>query len=348
MTEIENEDFEELGYEEVRKIIKNREEKRDHRIFLKEKKKIYIFGVLCAFLILTLFYFVLPVSSVNAISVSGNSYLETDYIKEIAEISLDDKFYLSFPSLIKNRIMKNDLIEDCTVTMKTDHTIAISVVEKPILGYVYLDDPFYVLKDGTLVEMNSTNVTAISRVPLITGFKTDEDIENLVKAFEDVNQSVIEQMAEINRYSLSYDSHAMRVLMRSGVYFVGTYYSIYKVNYYNLIYARMSDKSLCIFGTEDSSVAFSAVCPWNEENLEYWTDSDGNTIMNSAGEKAVKHYYLNVDTIGNQLTDANGNPILIPIDEYGDEVYDTEFEEHYEEGYYATGTLIIPETVEEN
>ena len=44
--------------------------------------------------------------------------------------------------------------------------------------------------------------------------------------------------------------------------------------------------------------------------------------------------------------DENGNPIVIPIDEYAQDIVDKNFEENYEKGYYATGVLIIPE--EEN
>jgi len=63
-------------------------------------------------------------------------------------------------------------------------------------------------------------------------------------------------------------------------------------------------------------------------------------VVNSQGITAYRHYYK--DPQGNPALDANGNQIVIPIDENGDEVEDPDFQANYAAGYYASGTLQIP------
>ncbi len=345
MSQIEQDNFDELGFDDVKRVIKERKEKYDTSMFRRDERRIYLGSIVSAFFVIVLVYFLLPVSHVKAVSVSGNSYLDTGYIKEISKVTDRSRFYLCFPAFIKNRILENELIEECNVKMGQNHTIEISVKEKELLGYIYDDEPYIVTKNGSLVSLDSTNVSVISRIPLITGYYDTEQRNRLISALQSIHPEVIEQIAEINRYSLSYDPYGIRVLMRSGVYYVGSYDNLKEMNYFNRIYARLSEKSYCVFGT-DTNVAYSAVCPWNRENLEYWIGSDGNPVRNSAGEYAVKHYYLYVDSIGNRVKDSYGNLIPIPLNEHGDEVVDINFKKNFEEGYYATGVLVIPEDAE--
>jgi len=150
---------------------------------------------------------------------------------------------------------------------------------------------------------------------------------------------MIESIAEVDQFSMNYDDEALKILMRDGGYFISSYYGLSMINSYNEIYTQLSDKSLCIFAEDSTKVAYAKKCPWNETEtqLEYWQNADGSYITNKYGDKVVVHYYT--DTEGNNYLDASGSPIRIPVDVYGEEVPDQNFEENWKAGYYDSGTF---------
>lgn len=331
-----------LSYQHANRVYENILKKQEDTLFRKHTSRLIKTGCLLACIFITCIYFALPVSCVQSVTVTGNDYVSKEYVEDVAHLSSSSRFYLSFPFLLQARIRSDPMIQDCKVTLGRDRTIHIVIHEKKIIGYRYTDKAEIVFADGTTAELKSAYLDIIARVPLITGFDSEKKLERLSKAFQNVNQETIEDMSEVSEYSLSYDSQSIKVLMRSGGYFIGSYTSMDKINDYNSIYTRMNDKSYCVFGAEEGTdVAYAKVCPWNETAKEYWMDSSGNTILNSSHEKAIKHYYTDKD--GNTAVDANGNPICIPINENGDEVIDGDFLTHYEEGDYATGTLVLPQ-----
>lgn len=340
--------FNELGYDYADSIIAKHNKRRDDKLFLKDQLRLTVFSILVSGLLIAFVYFLLPVSKVNAVSVSGNLYLPDDYVKELSEITLNSRYYLVIPTIVESRIENDPMIEDCTVTLSEDHSIVLTVTEKKVIGYQYDEEALVILSDGTTAELKSEYLEIIAKVPLITGFTDDGEIASLAEAMSEVDQSVIEQMSEIDEYALSYDSDSIRILMRNGSYFIGNYGNISLVNSFDSVYEQLTDKTLCLFAADtniyttddDKNVVYSAVCPWNDTETEYWTDANGDYILNSSGEQIVKNYYT--DESGNYALDANGNKIAIPIDENGNEVTDGDFLTNYAAGYYATGTLVIP------
>lgn len=339
--ELQPENLEDISYDHVERIIESRRRRADEAAFRRHQKRIVRSAVVFGILTVIVCYFLLPVSRISSIRVEGNRYLSADYIRQVSQLTEDDRFYLTVPFLIEKRLEADPLIESADVSMMPDQTVRISVTEKKMIGYRYVTQPEVVLSDGSTAALKSEYLDLIAKIPLISGFEDEGELKKLASAFADVDQEVIEDMAEISEYSLSYDPSAIRVLMRTGGYFIGSYYSMENINSYNAVYALMSDHSKCLFSLEGQSKVAQQVCPWNEEGKEYWTDASGNYILNSSGEKAVRHYYT--DANGNAALDANGQKIVIPIDENGDEVKDGDFQSHYAAGYYASGSLVLPE-----
>ena len=83
--------------------------------------------------------------------------------------------------------------------------------------------------------------------------------------------------------------------------------------------------------------------------IHYVDKENANSIINKTNKTIYRSNDLgrgNDPEFDVLSIDENGNPIVIPIDEYAQDIVDKNFEENYEKGYYATGVLIIPE--EEN
>jgi cell division septal protein FtsQ len=240
---------------------------------------------------------------------------------------------------VQSKIQKDPMIQSCTVDMLDNNVVSIRVQEKKAVGYRYEDTPLILLEDGSTAELKSEYLSIIAKVPLVTGFSTQEQTHLLTKAFSAIDRSMIESIAEVDQFSLNYDDEALKILMRDGGYFISSYYGLSMINSYNEIYTQLSDKSLCIFAEDSTKVAYAKKCPWNETEtqLEYWQNDDGSYITNKYGDKVVVHYYT--DGEGNNYLDAKGSPIRIPVDIYGVEVPDENFEENWKAGYYDSGVF---------
>lgn len=344
--ELQPEMLEDISYDHVERIIESRRRRADEAAFRRHQGRIVRWAVITGILFIGIAYFLLPVSRISSVRIEGNSMLSDAYVRSLAQVTENDRFYLTVPFLVSSRLEKDPMIASAETEMLSDQTVCITVTEKKVIGYRYVTSPEVVFADGTVTELKSEYLDLIARVPLIIGFEDDGELKKLADAFSGIDQDVIEDMAEVSEYSLSYDPSAIKVLMRTGGYFIGSYYSMENINSYNEVYALMSDHSKCLFSLEGQAKVAQQVCPWNEEAEEYWTDENGNYILNSSGEKAVRHYYT--DAQGSPALDESGSRIAIPIDENGDEVKDADFQAHYTAGYYATGVLVVPENSDEN
>ena len=332
----------------VQQLFDERKRNTINRNVRHEEPKLFRMAVLCGAIIVMFAYFMMPVSRVHGISVTGNANLSRSYILNLAGVSEDSIYYLSLPVILERKLEHDPLIEKADVSLERDNTMSITVDEADVLGYRYDEEPVLLLTDGTSVPLKSEYLDIISRIPLVIGFNTEDQTAKLCKSFAGVEQSVIRDISEISQYSLSYDPQAIRVLMRSGGYFMGNYYNITVLNRYWDIYNHQNDKTQCIFADDSLTSAYSKMCPWDEPvvNKEYWKDEKGNIITNTYGDQVEKHYYL--DAYGNYATDGAGNKIPIPISLQGFEVPDDLFLKHYEKGFYKTGKLVLPEGYDEN
>ncbi len=338
--------------EGVSNLIRERELYKENLAFAKKQSRLFAWAIVFSVVFIVSFYFLLPMSKVKAVSVTGNNYLTSDYIENISGIDYNSRYFLILSSKIAKKVKNDPLIEDCTVRLLKNNIVQISVTEKKPVGYRYDDDnkAYILFSDGSKTELTSDYMSLLSRIPFIVGFTTDDQTHLLTQALASVSDEMIEEISEIRQYSMKYDSETLEIQMREGGYFFTDYYNISSINYYHETYVELKNKDYCLYaeGNSEQKTLSGRACPWNEEVVthEYWLDENGDYIYNKWGDAAVKHYYT--DKNGNKYLDDDGNPIVIPIDSYGSDNEDKNFEENYEKGYYSTGTLIIPEEDTEN
>ncbi len=331
----------------VDSLFQERAVNRDNEEFAKAKPILFRAALVLALFLLGLLYFLNPVSRVEVIAVRGADFLSRDYVSTLSRVTEKSIYYFVIPKQVESRLMSDPVIETASVKLETNNLVSITITEKEPIGYRYNEDkPMLVFSDGSTCELKSEYMSILSRVPYISGFTEEQQNHLLTQAFQKLDRSTIESMAEVNQYDLGYTDEAIEVLMRTGGYFFADYYSLSTLNSYEEIYQNMKDQSRCLYAYEADSdgnqVAVERACPWNETvtEREYWTDSDGNYIYDKWGDKAVKHYYQSSD---GYYLDASGNKIVIPIDENGNDVEDPDFLDHYLAGYYDSGTLVIPD-----
>lgn len=343
---VEEEDYVPSGVQEMfakKRLVKAYQE------FNNSQPKILKAAMFTAALFIILVYFSMSSSHVKGVSVNGNINLPSEYVKEISNINTDHRFFLTVPFVAELRLKSNPMIADAHVSWDSNNIISIQVTEKKAIGYRYdTDTPTVLLSDDTTADLDSGYLGIIANIPLITGFDDAEETRQLCNAFADVEPSVIADISEVSQYKLPYDDQTLKVLMRTGGYFVSNYHDLHLVNQYHLVVKKVTDATKCVFAFsgDTGDTVYTRTCPWDETSAqtEYWTDASGNVITNSYGDKVAKHYYT--DSTGANALDGSGNKIPIPIDSSGVETPDAKFQEHYAAGYYATGTLVLPEGAE--
>lgn len=332
----------------VESFFENRAVRMDNAEFESAQNRLFYLGVFLSAVLLVSLYVLSPTSRVRAISVRGNDYLEKSYIQKISEVSLNDIFYLQFPTAIAAKIESDAVIGRAEVALLRDNIIEITVQEKQPIGYRYDNEaPTLLFTDGSVCNLTSDYMGMLARVPFITGFNDEKETHLLTSGFAEVDRQVIEQMAEVIQYPLSYDPEAVEIRMRDGGIFFCSFFSMGLINDYKRIRILMNDREKCLYADNGTTVAVARACPWDEvkTELEYWTDEEGNYIYNKWGDRAVRHYYQ--DNNGGYYLDDEGNKIVIPIDDYGSDVRDNDFLNHYIEGWYKKGYLEEPPPEEE-
>ncbi|MBQ1439976.1 MAG: FtsQ-type POTRA domain-containing protein [Solobacterium sp.] len=324
-------------------LFEERAAESDNETFAQIRRGIFLRAVFLSVLLLVLLYLFSPDSRVKAVAVQGNNYLTGPYIESLSGVSVNDLLFMQFPDVIARKIKKDPMIADASVHILRNNLAEIVVTEKQPIGYRYdEEEPTILFTDGSICSLKSEYMRILSRIPYITGFNEETQTHLLTTGFQSVNPEVIESIAEVIQYPLSYDDEAVEIRMRDGGVFFGNYFSLALINNYETISALMTNKDLCVYADNATTVAAARACPWDEVEtvLEYWTDEDGNYIYNKWGDRAVKHYYS--DNNGNFYLDENGNKILIPIDAYGQDQKDPDFLTHFFEGWYKNGYLEEP------
>lgn len=281
--------------------------------FRKAKPFLFIASLLVGFIIIALVYFFSPSSKVKAISVQGNFYLESSYIKDLSELTLEDRYYFVFDYFVEKKIAKSEMIKSVTVSHLEQGVIEIVIVEEEPYGYRYGEKGEILLKSGKSIELKSEYLDIIADVPYVEGFDTEELLIRLAKGFQPVDRSMIALMSEITRYPMSYDENTLQIFMHDGNYFFTSFYAIETINVYQQIVSDLEEKGKCIYSDDGLKVAFTSVCPWDQVVVEkeYWIDELGNVVVNQYGDPVEKRYYT--DAYGNYFLDETGNKILIPM-----------------------------------
>lgn len=304
----------------VDEVLKRHKQRVNDASFLRYKRFLFSLAILLGLLMILMTYFYSSASKVKAISVNGNDYIDSEYIKKLSGLSLESRYYLIPWFITEAKIKEYPLISDAKIHFEANNVIKIDITEKKPVGYRYNEKPEIILSDGKTVELTSEMLSIVARIPLITGFVEDENLYLITKSLNLVDKSKIENISEIKQYDLNYDKNALMLYLRDGNFVFSSFYSLEMINSYNSIASELIGNGHCIFLDEGLQVAYRKVCPWDEVIVEkeYWKNANGEYILNKYGDKVPIHYQ--VDENGQFILDEAGNKIPIPINEFGEEI----------------------------
>lgn len=227
--------------------------------------------IVCIVLVSFLVYFFSFESKVKILSCTGNYYLTDQQIYQMAEVDLSSRLLFVSENSIQKKLLENPFIEKVDVQKGKDK-LNIHVQEKTMIGYyVKKGKNFLVCNDGSRIELDEKYIKSIIHLPLINGF-TDKQISQICAEFKQydkyLTREVIEKIAEIVPYKISYDKNMLKLTMQDG----------------NVVYSRMSDlmmmsryegmledlygQSVCLVLDADNSVITKTDCAYMNMNDE--------------------------------------------------------------------------------
>ena len=206
----------------------------------KIKRKLKLIPILILLVAIVLIYFLVKFVldiRVQNIFVSGNHYLNDDYIIEKAGLE-DYPSYFANPSfIIKNKLTKDIFIKDAKITKKFFAVVNIEVEENDVLFYKESDGK-YVLEDGqevTSIPYNTNPITVVNYIP-------DTVYDKFVKKMNSVDDEVKEKISEIKYSPSEYDESRFVLYMVDGNYVFINISKFNSINYYNEIYPTLGGK----------------------------------------------------------------------------------------------------------
>ena len=204
------------------------------------KRKLKIIPVLILLVAIVLIYFLVKFLlniKVQNIFVSGNHYLNDDYIIEKAGLENYPSYFANPSFIIKNRLVDDTFIKDVKITKKFFAVVNIEVEENNVLFYKENDNK-YVLEDGKEVDSipyKTNPITVVNYIP-------DTIYDKFVKKMAALDEEVREKISEVKYAPSEIDDSLFVLYMVDGNYVYINLSKFSSINYYNEIYPTLGGK----------------------------------------------------------------------------------------------------------
>ena len=199
----------------------------------KIKFKSFLILIIILLIIGLLIYYYTTLHITN-IFVKGNNLLSEQEIIEEAELIDYPKIYEVNVNNIKNKLLKNDLINKVTVDKSLFGKITIEIEENKI---IYKTNNNYMLSSGKIISLEKD----INNVPILIN-EIDEDIINkFIKKFLLINDDIVTKISNIIYAKSELDNERFMFYMNDGNYVYVTLSKIELINSYNEIYPTLGD-----------------------------------------------------------------------------------------------------------
>lgn len=197
-----------------------KEEKEEQIVKHRKIKFSNILVVLLLFYIIGYFIYRILVAPINNIYIVNNKYLSDQEIIDISGIRNYPSFILTTSFSIKNKLMKNSLINDVKVTKKIGNVIEINVEEY---------EPLFVYDNKILLSSGNT-VDGDYNLPVIKNKINDDILDKLISKYQNVENEIRLLISEIEYVPNDIDKERFLITMNDGNY---VYITLYKINSLN-------------------------------------------------------------------------------------------------------------------
>lgn len=207
-----------------------------------KKKKLKVFNLLLILIVLVglsfCVYLMLKLPVKNLI-VKGNSYLNDDYILELAEVIDYPSFFLVRSGKTEKKLKSSDYIVNAKIKKKWGRKIVITILENRALFSKESDEDKIVFENGEELLPNSNYSF---RVPRLLNYVPDDKYDDFVKGMKNIKDDILQKISDIEYVPNDLDKERFLLYMDDGnmVYLTLTKFNM--INYYNDVLEQLEDK----------------------------------------------------------------------------------------------------------
>ena len=183
-------------------------------------------------------YFLLRLPIQNLI-VEGTSYLNDDYILDLAGVKNYPSFYLISSREIEDLLEESPYIEKATVDREFFHTLVLDIDE---------NEPLFINNTSQTIVFSDKEEVAVSdeidlfRIPRLINYVPDNKYDSFVKGMSDIERDILGKISDIEYQPNDYDKDRFLLYMDDGnmVYLTLTKFDM--INYYNDVLKQLENK----------------------------------------------------------------------------------------------------------
>ena len=209
---------------------------------LVKKRKIKLLPCLIVLLVLGglsfVVYFFLKLPILNLI-VENTTYLNDDYILELAEVKDYPSFWLFSTSNMERKLENSPYISDAQVERKFFHILVFNIDEnKPL--FINNTNNTVVFSDKE--EVSVSDRIDLFRIPRLINYVPDNKYQSFIKGMADIKKDILGKISDIEYQPNDYDKDRFLLYMDDGnmVYLTLTKFDM--INYYNDVLSQLENR----------------------------------------------------------------------------------------------------------
>lgn len=209
---------------------------------LVKKRKIKLLPCLIVLLVLGglsfVVYFFLKLPILNLI-VENTTYLNDDYILELAEVKDYPSFWLSSTSNMERKLENSPYISEAKVERKFFHILVFNIDEnKPL--FINNTNNTVVFSDKE--EVSVSDRIDLFRIPRLINYVPDNKYQSFIKGMTNIKKDILGKISDIEYQPNDYDKDRFLLYMDDGnmVYLTLTKFDM--INYYNDVLSQLENR----------------------------------------------------------------------------------------------------------
>ncbi|MCA9765838.1 MAG: cell division protein FtsQ/DivIB [Carnobacterium sp.] len=210
------------------------------------QQRLALIILLFSFAILTVVYFISPLSKIEKISVSGANEVTEQSVINASQIKSGESLWETFFSRKeKEQLIKNQLSQVKSMDLKFDsiNSYELAITEYKTVAHLEKKDTYYnILENGKIV--NESRKVSIGNQPIFVNFKEGKVLNNMIEQYDKLKENIHNSISEIEYTPSKTDAYLIKIYMNDGNQVIASITSFSeKMAYYPDIVQKIGDKN---------------------------------------------------------------------------------------------------------
>ncbi|WLV25685.1 cell division protein FtsQ/DivIB [Aciduricibacillus chroicocephali] len=183
----------------------------------KQNRRLITYLSIFFLLIFFVIYIQSPLSRVHTVHVKGNALLSDSEVKKLTGISRKTNIWSVHKEELQQKLEKNPLIKQATVSRDFPNTVSISVKEYTRIAYIIKNKGYEPLfASGKTVDKFRTK-SIPGDAPVLYGFKNSKQLEEMAAELEKLNPGIRKLISEVHFNNQSDKNEKLELFMNDGL-----------------------------------------------------------------------------------------------------------------------------------